>query len=254
MKKIFLMVTLVMVAFSFTYADIYVKNVNTTKPFEIMGKKQEGTVEIEELWLGKEKFAVISKEFKVVGDFNKKKLFFIIPKLKQYYTFPIDIDKAKLKELLPQKIVEAITSIQITDANVKFPGEIKKISNWTCKSSELEMVFMIPIANIMPKIKIKMWHTNEVPFDYNSYAKGMGDFLKDFFTRIIKIDDNSQKELERLSKITGICMAKEVVVGFMGTEIQIETRCIEAAEKNAPEGIYEVPEDFAEKTIPGNLK
>ncbi|MCP5108384.1 MAG: hypothetical protein GY950_33665 [bacterium] len=249
MKKVILILTVVMLAASFLCADVYVKNMKRTQAFEIMGRSNPGQVEIEEHWIAKDKFAVINKKANFVIDFDNKKLYIIIPKEKIYYQFPTDIDKEKLQKLLPPKVFDIIASIKISDVKVNLDAGTKKIANWKCSGSELEMVFMIPALNIMPKMKIKMWMTNDLPFDFKDYTKGLSEFFRDMILGIVSIDENMKGVMDQLESVGGFQVGSEVTIGIFGTEIKADTQCMEVAEKPAPAGIYSVPDGYTEKKI-----
>jgi len=253
MKKLILALILVLFVSSFLGADIYVKNMDRTKAFEMMGKKQPEKVEIKEQWLGKNKFALLSKEFNIVVNYEKEKLYIIIHRQKRYYEFPTDIDRAKLLELLPPKIAEGISSVKVTDVKVNISGLKKKVANWNCDGSELEMVFMIPALNMMPKYKIKFWTTKDLPFDYKKYSSGMEEFIGRFILGILNVDENSKKELEKLDTLDGFQVAAEVTVSIFGSEIKAESQSLEVVEKPAPAGIYSVPKGYTKGKLDVDL-
>jgi hypothetical protein len=126
---------------------------------------------------------------------------------------------------------------------------IKKIANWNCHSTEFEMVFMIPALNIMPKYKMKIWTTKDLPSDYKKYTRVMDEFFSRYILGLANIDENSKKELEKLEKTDGFQVAAEVTIRIYGTEINIESQCLEVTEKPAPPGIYSVPKNYTKRPI-----
>jgi hypothetical protein len=249
MKRFIIALSLVFLVTSFLQADIYVKNMERTNAFTMMGKQQPEKVEVKEQWLTKNKFAIFTKEAKFIVDFEKKNLYAAIHKLKQYYRFPTDINRETLKKFVPADIAEAITSVKLTIANVKLNTGTKKIASWNCVSHEFEMSFMIPKLNIMPKLKLKMWTTEDLPFDYKEQTLVLGNFFKNFFLDIPTVDEASLREIEELDTIKGMQVGGEVVISIFGNDITIETQCLEAAEKTAPAGTYSVPEGYQKKEI-----
>ena len=248
MKKLILFVILVlifMLFFSlFLSADVYVKVMERTEAFEMSGKRNPEKVEIKEQWLAKDKFAVFSKDLNIIVDYQKEKIYFIVHKPKKYYEFPTSIDMTKLQELIPPKAAEIISSIKISDVKVSLSGQKKKVANWDCQGSEFEMVIMIPALNIMPKFKMKLWTTKDVPFDYKKYSGGMGEFYGKFVMELLNVDENSRKELEKMDKIEGFQIAAEVTVNMFGSEINVESQVLEVVEKPAPPGIYSAPKGY----------
>jgi len=253
MKKLILLVifALILILFFslFLSADVYVKVVERTEAYEMSGKRAPEKVEIKEQWLAKDKFAIFSKDLNIIVDYQKEKLYFIVHKSKKYYEFPTSIDMKKLQELIPPKAAEIISSIKISDVKVNLSGQKIKVANWNCQEIELEMVIMIPALNIMPKFKMKLWATKDVPFDYKKYAGGMGEFYGKFVMELLNVDENSRKELEKMDKIEGFQIAAEVTVNMFGSEIKVESQVLEVVEKPAPPGIYSVPKGYTK----GNL-
>jgi hypothetical protein len=249
MKRLILILIMVMLACTFLSADIYVRNMKRTEAFEMMGKKNPEKIEIEEQWLGKNKFAQINKEFSIIVDFEKEQFIFAAHKPKQYYRFSTAVDRETLKKMLPAKAFEIITSIKLSGARVTLGGPGRKVANWNCTASEFEMSFMIPALNMMPKMKIKTWTTEEVPFDYQAYNDGMAEFFKNIVLKIIDVEESSRKELEKLDKVKGFQVAGTVVLSLFGSEMRAETQCLEAAEKPSPAGIYSAPSGYAEQTV-----
>jgi len=235
--------------FLFLRADVYVKNMERTAAYELMGKKHPEKVEIKEMWLGKNKFAQFSKDLSIIVDYEKEKLYFIKHKPKIYYEFPTDINREKLLEILPPKIAEAVASIKITEVRVSLGGPKKKVANWNCEATEFEMILMIPALNLMPKYKMKMWMTEDIPFNYKDYKGGMSEFYGRLVLGILNVEESSKKELEKLDTVIGFQVAAEVTVSIFGSEINVESQCLEVTEKPAPPGTYSVPRGYTKKSI-----
>jgi hypothetical protein len=254
MKKIALIVILILVLSLVLGADVYMKNVERVKAFEMMGKKQKEQVEIKEQWLAENKFAQSGKEISLIIDEDKEKLYLIIHRPKIYYEIPTTITKEQILKLAPPKVAEAIKSIKITDAKVNLTGETKKIANWNCTLTEFEMVIMIPALNMIPKFKMKLWTTKDLPSYYSKFTKVMDEFYPKYILGMLNIEENSKKEMEKMEKVEGFQIAAEITVNLFGSEINIESQCLEVEEKPAPPGTYAVPDGYTQKTIPGLAK
>jgi len=249
MKRLIVALTLVLFVSSFLCADVYVKTVQRTEAYEMMGEKRPENVEIVEMWLAKNKSAQISKMVSIIIDYEKEKLYFIVHPQKIYFELPTTIDRTKLHELLPPKIAQIISSITVTDAKVNLTGQTKKVANWNCYGADFEMVFMIPALNMMPKFKMKMWMTEDVPFNYEAYTR-QSEFFERFVFGILNVDDNSKKELEKLDTVKGFQVSTEVTLSIFGTEIKAVTQCLEVAVRPAPAGVYSAPRGYTKRTIP----
>ena len=254
MKKLILILVLILITVTFLSADIYVKSMQQTKAFEIMGNRSPERMEINEQWLGKSKFAQFSKDVNIIVDYEKEIMFLIINKEKIYFELPLNFNRSELLEMLPEKIADIVKAIKITDVQVNPDIEKKKIANWDCYSNEFSMVFMIPEINIIPKFKIKMWLTKDLPFDYKKYKSGMDKFMEQFITEILNVDKDSEKEFEKLNKIEGFPVGSEMVVEMFGSEIKVESQILEVTEKKAPPGIYSLPKGFTKKSFDSILR
>jgi len=252
MKKTILIVILILLFSLFLGADVYIKKMERVKAFELMGKKQKESVEIKELWLAENKFVQFGKDLSIIVDYNKEKLYLIAHQPKVYYEIPADITREKLLALISKlspKAAEVVESIKITNAKVNLSGETKKIANWNCNSTEFEMVLMIPALNMMPKFKMKTWTTKDFPPDYNKYTKLVEEFFVKYYLGMINIEEASKKELEKLETVDGFEVAVDITISVFGTEINVESQCLEVTEKTAPPGVYSVPKGYQKKTI-----
>jgi len=252
MKKLVLIVIVILLLALFLGADIYTKNMERVKAFEMMGKKQREKVEIKERWMGKNKFAQIAEDLSIIVNYDKEKLYFVIHPQKIYYEFPTEFNREKLLNLilgLSPKAAEVIKSMKITDVKVNLKAETKKIANWNCSSTDFEMVFMIPALNIIPKFKMKLWTTKDLPFEYKKQIKVADEFFVKYILGMINIDEESKKEMAKMETIDGFQIAAEVTVNIFGSEINVEAQCLEVTEKPAPAGTYSPPKGYKKKTI-----
>lgn len=256
MKKLALIVIVILFVALFLGADVYTKSVEHVKGFEMMGQKQQETVRMKDRWYGKSKYAEIGKDSTTIIDLDKEKMYIVMHDSKTYFEIPTDMDGKKLFDFitsLSPKAAEIVRSITITDAKVNLRSETKKIANWDCTASEFEIVFMIPAVNMIPKFRIKMWMTKDVPKDYEKFSE-MGEFLIRSIIGMLNIDENSQKELAKLETIDGFQIAAELTFEIFGTSIEVESQCLEITEKPAPPGIYSVPDGYTKQDIRDLIK
>jgi hypothetical protein len=251
MKKLALIVILILFVSLFLGADVYTKSVERVKAFELMGKKQQETLQMKERWYGKSKYAEIGKDFNMIIDLEKEKMYFVLHEPKIYIELPTDLDGNKLLDFimsLSPKVAEAIKSTKLTDAKVNLSSEKKKIANWDCTASEFEMVIIIPALNLMPKFKMKMWMTQDLPKDYEKFTE-MGEIFIQSVLGILNIDENSQKEMDKMESVDGFQIAADVTIEIFGSRIEVESQTLEVSEKPAPPGIYSVPKGYTKKDI-----
>jgi len=249
MKRIICALILALIVPSFLCADIYLKSVERTKPFEMMGKEVPEKVEIRVQWLAKDKFAHLGKEISIIANYESKKLYFIVNKAKIYYELPLNITRADLLKMLPPKAAAIVESIKITNAKVNLNVGAKKIANWNCRGNDLEMVLMIPAMNIMPKYKMRYWTTKELPFDHTQYKKVFNEIYEKIMFNILGFDEESKKEVHKLFRMEGFGIATEIIVEAFGSVIQVEGQVLELEEKTAPPGTYSIPKGYKKKTL-----
>jgi hypothetical protein len=77
----------------------------------------------------------------------------------------------------------------------------------------------------------------------------MDEFFLKYIVGMLNIDENSKKELNKLDTVDGFQVAAEVTVNIFGSEINVESQCLEVAEKPAPPGTYTVPSGYQKKSI-----
>ncbi len=251
MKKLALIVIVILFVALFLSADVYTKSVERVKAFEMMGKKQQETIQMKDRWYGKNKYAEIGKDHSMIIDLDKGLMYLALHEPRIYFEIPTDIDGKKLFEFitsLSPKVAEAIKDIRITDAKVNLRSEKKKIANWDCTASEFEMVIIIPAINMMPKFKMKLWTTSDLPKDYEKFTE-MGEFFMQSIIGMLNIDESSQKEMAKMESIEGFQVAADITVEIFGTRIEVESQSLEVTEKPAPPGTYSVPRGYTKQNI-----
>jgi len=251
MKKLILVIVVILLASIFLSADVdlYVKRMEKTAAFEMGGKKNPETVEIKEMWLGENSFVQHSKDVSLILDGKKEKIYIIIHPQKCYYEFTTDINREKLLEMIPPEAAKIISSIEITGAKVNIGGPKKQVANWNCEGGEMEMTIMVPAIGIMPKYKAKFWTTKDISFDYKKYSKAADEFFVNFILGIVKIGEDSKKELEKMEAVDGFQVAAEITLTIFGTEINIEMQVLEIEERAAPADAYSIPKGYTKKTF-----
>jgi uncharacterized protein YjaG (DUF416 family) len=251
MKKLALIVILILFVSLFLGADVYTKSVERVKEFELMGKTQKETLQMKERWYGKDKYAELGKDFSIIIDLEKEKMYFIVHEPKIYLELPTEFDGEKFFDFimaLSPKVAEVVKSIKISDAKVNLNSDTKKIANWDCTASELEMVFMIPAINMMPKFKMKMWMTHDLPENYEKVTE-MGEVFIRSILGMLNIDEASQKEMDKMEKVDGFQIAADVTIEIFGARINVESQTLEVTEKPAPKGIYSIPSGYTKKDL-----
>jgi hypothetical protein len=214
---------------TFAAADGYVKMKNHTDPLSIMGQNQPASDTVTEQWIGEGKVATVSPDSATILDLEKNTIYMVNHADKTYVaaTLPLDFSK-----LLPPEVAPMLQGMKMT-LKVTPTGKKKAVGTRSCDEYDVDMSMAT-----MP-MKLKMYATTDVPFDYKNYMeKFYGNLIK---TQMIGIDDASVAELK---KINGFIMAQEMTGDLMGAQIRQTMEVTDIAEKPAPTGIYAVPAGY----------
>jgi len=219
MKKIALIVTLVVLTTAFLCADVYIKQLTKTGAF--MG--QEAKEVVNEIWLGNNKMATVSPDMSMIMDIAGKKIFLITHANKSYVETDLPLDMSKL---LPPQMAAMMDGMTLS---VQPNGQTKKVGNWNTKGYD----FTISVMGM--NMKMTMWASKDVPFDWKKYSDMSGELYK----AMLKGGESFMKEFE---KIDGYPVASEM--NMMGMGLNVEMTTVEISEKSPGAGVYSVPAGY----------
>jgi len=245
--QVFLLTVLVCVVFGAVQAraDIYMKNKTHSDAFTVMGQSQPAKDEIMVFWMGEKKARTDTEGGNTSMIFlaEKKTLYMIDHAKKQYSEMPLDFDKmfdaaigeeggdeedkAQAKAMAGMmKGLMGSMSAKVTDT-----GEKKKIGSWNCRKYILEMDM-----GGMGKTVGEVWATEDLKVDYAmafTMANGMMASMPGF-----------EKILAEMKKIKGVVAYQTTTATVMGAEMKSTTELIEAGNKDAPAGLYDLPTGY----------
>ncbi len=229
MKKIFFAVILVLVVALMLPADVYIKTNVHTDAFSMMGQNQPAKDEVMEQWVGNNQLVNKTGDKIMIMDMNKKMMFIVNPTDKTYVetTLPLDMSK-----LVPKEAASMMSMMKVT-VKVTANGQSKKINKWNCSGYDVEMGMM------MMQMKMKVWATTEVPFDWKLFAK--------MYANVSKMQFMDDAAIGELMKINGYQMASEMTMDMMGSKLNVSSQVAEISQKPAPAGIYAVPAGYTKK-------
>lgn len=238
MKKFILILVLVVFSFAFLSADVYIKQKVHTDAFEMMGQKQPAKDEINEQWIGKNKFAQVMANQSIVIDLDKQVLVMVMHGSKSYIETPLPLDMSKL---LPQQFAQMMSMMKI-DAKVTPNGQTKKIGDWNCSGFDVVM----NITGMMPMtMNMKIWASTDVPFDWKSFSEKMYPNVVKATMSTMNIGENVIAEFK---KIKGFQVASEISMSIMGAQMSVTSTVVEISTKPAPAGVYAAPAGYTKKT------
>ncbi len=249
MKKIILTLILIILFAVFATADIHIKRVKDTEAYEMMGQKKPGTTEIEEVWMLKDKYVSDSKTLKVIIDYNRKNITFLVKPKKMFFEIPLNFTRETIGNYFPPRIAQILKSIKLNNVRTVVDMKNVRIGNWDCFKTVMEMEILIPALNMAPKMKMTTWMTKKAPFNYQEYRKGMSDFFEGFFNNFIKLDEKTSAEFKKLDGINGFEVGADVEFTLFGATIRSTMRTIDVKNIKAPAGTYSYPEEYKKMDI-----
>lgn len=234
MKKLILVLTLIVFTTVFLCADVYIKTKTHMDAFEMMGQKQPAKDEISEQWIGNNKFAQMMKQQTIILDLDKKMIYIVNHGAKTYIETSLPLDMSKL---LPEQMAQMMGNMKI-NVTVNPNGQTKKIGSWNCNGYDvvMDIQFMMPM-----KMKMLIWATTDVPFDWKAFADKMFPAIMKAQSVQMPFGDEVVKEFK---KIKGYQVASEMSMNMMGTEMKVNTEVQEITNKPAPAGTYAVPAGY----------
>ncbi len=229
MKKVFLAVIAVLAVTLLLPADVYIKTNVHTDAFEMMGQKQPAKDEVTEQWVGNNLLVNKAADKIMIMDMNKKLMFILNSKDKTYVetTLPLDMTK-----LVPKEAAGMMSMMKVT-VKVAPNGQTKKIGQWNCSGYNVDMNMM------MMQMKMTVWASTDVPFDWKTFAK--------MYTNVSKMQFMDDAAIAEFMKINGYQVASEMSMDMMGSKLKVTSQVVEIAQKTPPAGTYSVPAGFTKK-------
>jgi hypothetical protein len=222
-------------------ADIYMKQKVHTDAMQIMGQSQPAKDITMTMWLTEGKARMDQEDgTSTLLLADQKILYMIDHNKKQYAAMPLDFDKI-IQEAAgddPEK-AEAMAKMpgfmknmmQGMSAKVTETNEKKTIGAWSCRKYLLEM--NMGMAGTM---NAETWATEDIKLDYTQVfaaANAMMAAMPGF--------ENILKEMK---KIKGVVVYQAAKMKVMGSEVASTTELLEAGDKAAPGGTYDLPAGY----------
>lgn len=222
-------------------ADICMKQRTHTDAFQMMGKSQPAKDETAVIWLT-EGMARIDHDGGMSTLFaaDKKILYMIDHNKKQYAEMPLDFDKmmqeaagenAEAKEAMAKVPGFMKNMMQGMSAKVTDTGETKTINGWNCRKYLVEMNM-----GMAGTTSSESWATEDLKIDYLKYFTAASAMMASMpgFENII----------QEMRKIKGFVVYQTTKSKMMGGEVGSTTELLEASEKAAPAGTYDLPAGY----------
>ena len=222
-------------------ADSYFKQAIHVGAFEMMGQTSPEKNDTSIVWLTEGKScSQIGNEASVIFDAETGLMYMVDHEKKQYSVISMDLFGKGNKED-ESKNDEAMKMMQAMVGDMKITvtptDQTKKIGDWDVK------LYNVDIKMAMMPSKQEIWATEDIKIDYtmfNAVSNGMMAQMPGF-----------EKIVDEMKKIKGIPVKTVTNTSAMGGEIVTSMNLIEYAEKDAPDGVFDIPEGY--KKVEGGM-
>ena len=222
-------------------ADIYMKQKTHTDAIQMMGQSQPAKDVTTVTWLTENMARTDNDDgTSVLFAADKKILYMIDHAKKQYAEMPLDFDKmmqeaagddAEAKEAMAKMPGLMKNMMGGMSAKVTETDEMKKIGDWNCRKYLVEMNM-----GMAGTVMAESWATSDLKIDY----------VKVFTAASARMAamPGFEKIIQEMKRIKGFVVYQASKTKMMGSEIGSTTELLEASEKPAPAGTYDLPAGY----------
>ncbi len=215
-------------------ADSYFKQATHVDAFEMMGQKSPEKNDTSFVWLTEGKScSQTGSESTVIFDSKKDLMYMVDHEKKEYSVISMDLFGGGSKEDA-SKDDEAAKMMQAMGGSVEITvtptDETSKIGDWNATKYNVDMKIMMMAS------KQELWATEDIKIDYamfNAVSNGMMAQLPGF-----------EKIVEEMKQIKGMPVKTVTRTSAMGGEMVTTTELLEYTEKDAPDGVFDIPEGY----------
>ncbi|MFB3903814.1 MAG: DUF4412 domain-containing protein [Acidobacteriota bacterium] len=218
-------------------ADTFIRQTAHTDAATIMGQTQPASDDTQEIWIGQDQMATVTKAMTIIVDTNRNVIDMVNHARKTYVEMALPLD---MNKYLPDQMSQMLSMTKVT---VTPNGMTQQISQWKCDGYDVLMDMGIM------KIKMAVWATTDVPFDWAQVQEKLAGHA---FQANMRLNDAAMAEFK---KIRGFQVKSDAGIEIMGSQLKASTTVTEISTKPAPPGIYAVPAGYAkqEKFSPEDL-
>ncbi len=231
MRKALSILFVVTLAVVFANADTVIRQTSHTDAFSMMGQSQPAKDESQEIWIGPDQMTTVTKETTIIVDTNRKVLDMINHSKKTYVEMTLPLD---LSQYLPPQMAQMVTGTKVA---VTPKGTTQQVGQWNCDGYDVVMDMM----GGMMKMKMVVWATTNVPFDWAQVQQKMSDHV---MKASMRLDDAAVAEFR---KIKGYQIKADISIEMMGSEMKASTTVTEISTQPAPAGMYAVPAGYTKQ-------
>ncbi|RPI22242.1 MAG: DUF4412 domain-containing protein [Acidobacteria bacterium] len=229
MKKVLSLLLIALFAGVFANADTLIRQTLHNDAFTAMGQTQPAKDDNQEIWIGQDQMATVAKEMTVVVDATRNVVDMINHTRKTYLEMALPLDMSKY---LPPQFAQMMGATKVT---VTPTGTTQQVGQWKCDGYDI----LIDMG--MMKMKMAVWATTDVPFDWAQvHEKLSSQAMK----ASMRLNDVAVAEFK---KIKGFQVKADVSMDIMGSEMKASSTVTEITTKPAPPGTYAVPAGYTKQ-------
>ncbi len=224
-------------------ADTYMRQATHTDAFQMGNQQQPAKDDTATIWIGKERMCLLQSDGNsVILDAKTQTVYLIDNATKSYAVHDINQIAKMTKDLMDttsiandtsaaaQQKRAALAMISAITVTVTPSEETKKIRNWNTKKYLVEI--NMPVMNT----KAEMWTTTDFNIDYDMYS---------LLNNAFKVEmPGFGSVMEQMKKVKGVPVSSVAQVSFMGMNMKATSELLQAEDKAAPAGTFEVPAGY----------
>jgi hypothetical protein len=227
------------------WADMYMKQVSHTDAIEMMGQTQPERFDTTIMWIGDEwARSDAGDTLTMLYNLEKGELYFLKHADKQYGMVTLDlneiIDQAMAEESEEDaEAAKAMANAMMGSVKVTVTptDSTKKIGDWDTRKYDVDMSIM------MMNLKQEIWATEDIDFDWSLYHA--------VATGMMAMMPGAANMVEEMMKVEGVPVLSVTTGSIMGAPMKSTTELVEAEDKDAPAGIYDIPKDYTKVEMSG---
>ncbi len=221
-----------------TMADDYFKQVVHSDAFEIMGQKTPEKNDTTVMWLTDGKACSLTGSEAVIFNGDEGAMYMIDHEKKEYMVVPMDLfgggeegsEAEGQSDEMKQMMAMAQAMMGSVEVEVTPTDETKEIGDWEATK------FNVEVSMGMMKSQQEMWTTEDIEIDYTMCHVVSGGMMSQM--------PGYDKIIEKMKQVKGMPVLTVATVSMMGNDVVTTTELIEYAEKDAPDGVFEIPEGY----------
>ena len=233
------------------HADTFIKQVTNTDAVEMMGQKQPATSDTGTAWYAADKACMINADGNTTVYRADKGVMYMVDHNKKAYA---EVPLTWLKDAMAGAVAEAeaeaenpemAEAMKMMGGMMKFnvtvtpTEETKKIRDWDATK------YIVEIDMGMGKVKSDTWAAPSLEVDVTAFM-AMSNAMMAMF-------EGFDSGIEEMKKIKGMPVLSTSEMMMMGTVLKGSTELLEFSEKDAPAGIYDIPEGYEKTDMPNPM-